>query len=475
MATATQDRGGAAVPERPVKPAEASVPEAPGEKRRETGRKAGGNRIPELDGLRVLMIFIVSAYHIWQQSWLTPRIGSYSLDYLMRSGYVWVDGTVLLSSFLLFLPYALAAREGRPLPDAREFYARRVRRIVPSFYFIILATFLGITLPWKLYHSPQYMVKDLATHLTFTFPFFYDTYIQTPLGAASWTLAIEVQAYLLFPLIARAAVKKPAAVLSGMTAAAFAVRLWMLWSLQDFAMIVNQLISFVDVYALGMALALLYVRLRERERAAEGAPLLHRLLPRIAATVFFLAACWGMVQMLRLQASSTPWNADQGFAGWLAGKLNNLTAASLSESASQTVIQRNQLAYRFPFALFFGAMILTAPFALRPLRLLLGNPVTRFLSGISMNYYLTHQVIINHMRRIGFPPSENAYPNQAGEQPWQTQYVIWSFALSFAAAVLVTYLVEKPAARWLERRRSAKTARKRKEAPALPGAVKPLN
>ena len=70
-------------------------------------------RIPELDGLRTLMIFIVSWYHIWQQSWLRPVIGSYSLDYLVRSGYVWVDGTVLLSSFLLFLPWAKAMRNGK--------------------------------------------------------------------------------------------------------------------------------------------------------------------------------------------------------------------------------------------------------------------------------------------------------------------------------------------------------------------------
>ena len=73
-------------------------------------------RIPELDGLRVLMIFIVSWHHIWQQSWLRPAIGTYSLDYLVRSGYIWVDGTVLLSSFLLFLPYAGAMR-GAPVPD----------------------------------------------------------------------------------------------------------------------------------------------------------------------------------------------------------------------------------------------------------------------------------------------------------------------------------------------------------------------
>ena len=53
------------------------------------GRKT---RIPELDGLRVLMIFVVSWYHIWQQSWLQPLIRidflgiEYSLDWLVRSG-----------------------------------------------------------------------------------------------------------------------------------------------------------------------------------------------------------------------------------------------------------------------------------------------------------------------------------------------------------------------------------------------------
>ena len=76
-------------------------------------------RIPELDGLRVLMILIVSWYHIWQQSWLRPVIGSYSLDYLVRSGYIWVDGTVLLSAFLLFLPWAKAMKEKTCRPRTR--------------------------------------------------------------------------------------------------------------------------------------------------------------------------------------------------------------------------------------------------------------------------------------------------------------------------------------------------------------------
>ena len=127
--------------------------------------------IPELDGLRVLMIFTVSWYHIWQQSWLTPVIGGYSLDYLLRSGYVWVDGTVLMSAFLLYRPYAQSRLRGAPLPDPAAFYRRRARRILPGYYTILALTFFGVCLPWHLYASPQYLVKDTVTHLTFLFPF----------------------------------------------------------------------------------------------------------------------------------------------------------------------------------------------------------------------------------------------------------------------------------------------------------------
>ena len=101
------------------------------------------SRITELDGLRVLMIFIVSWYHIWQQSWMTPVISIpalniwWSLDWLVRSGYVWVDGTVLLSAFLLYLP--LARQEGRGIvDDPVKFYRRKAIRLLPGFWFIIL-------------------------------------------------------------------------------------------------------------------------------------------------------------------------------------------------------------------------------------------------------------------------------------------------------------------------------------------------
>ena len=391
--------------------------------------------IPELDGLRVLMIFLVSWYHIWQQSWLTPAIGDYSLDYLLRSGYVWVDGTVLLSAFLLYRPYASARLLGTPLPEPGAFYRRRARRILPGYYGILGITFFAVCLPYQLYSSPQFMVKDLVTHLTFIFPFFHDTYIATPLGAASWTLAIEVQAYLLFPWVARASMKRPAATAGVLLAVTFGFRAWCLWSLSDFNMVVNQLANFGDLYVLGSLLAVCYEKLCIREQK-NGSLFTGSAW---AATGLFLLAFWGLLRMLRIQAASSVYMADRGIAGWIAGLLKMPAASS-----NYPIIQRNQMLYRPVFGILFGTLILSAPFSILPLRKLTGNRITHFLAGISMNYYLCHQTVIVHMRRIGFPASSSELPNQAGEQPWQTRYTWLAFGLSLVTAVLITYAVEKP-------------------------------
>lgn len=209
-------------------------------------------KIPELNGLRVLLVFIVSWYHFWQQSWLTPSIGSYSLDYLLRAGYMPVDGTILLSGFLLFLPYARAMLLGEAVPNTKQFYQRRIMRIVPSYYFVTLALLFAVALPWHLYYNSSDMVRDVVMHLTFTQTFNPATYIATPIGVASWTIAIEMQAYLIFPLLARWAMKNPLGTLMTMAAVTFAFRGWCVWRLDEYNMVVNQLANFLDIYALGM-------------------------------------------------------------------------------------------------------------------------------------------------------------------------------------------------------------------------------
>jgi len=373
-------------------------------------------RIPELDGLRVLLVFIVAWYHFWQQSWLTPAVGSYSLDFLVRSGYMPVDGTILLSGFLLFLPYARGMLMDEPLPDRRWFYRRRVMRIVPSFYFITLVMLFCVALPWGLYYSPKNLVKDVFMHFTFTFTFDPFTYISTPIGVASWTLAIEMQAYLLFPFIARWAMRRPAPTLLGMTAIAWLWRGWCLWAFTDFGMVVNQLPSFLDVYALGMAAALLYVKLTQLWQKVKR-PILWQLLATAAVSVCVVL----LEKLLRAQAY---YNGN---------------------------IQAGQMIHRFPLATLLAALALCLPFTVLPLRKIMGNRVMTFLAGISMNYYLIHQNLAVHLKRLRIPYSEFDLPNQAGDVTWKYQYTFLCFGLSLALAVLVTYLIEKPGARLLKR------------------------
>ncbi|MBQ8554667.1 MAG: acyltransferase [Clostridia bacterium] len=378
--------------------------------------RPSAHHIPELNGLRVLLVFIVSWYHIWQQSWLTPQIGSYSLDFLVRSGYVPVDGTILLSGFLLFLPHARAMLLGEPIPSTRSFYQRRVMRIVPSYYFVTLLMLFVVAIPYDSYHGyTENMVRDVVMHLTFTQTFNYATYIATPIGVASWTIAIEMQAYLVFPLLAKAARRNPLGTLASMVAATLLFRTYCLWALDDYNMVVNQLINFLDVYALGMAASLLYVKLTTLYPQDKG-----KYCWQAVATVLVFASLYGLMQALRAQAGSPN------------------TAA----------IQSGQMFRRPIFGGLLALLAVSLPFTVRPIRFLMGNRFMGFLALISMNYYLMHQNIAVHLKRLGIPPSVSDTPNMAGEQPWMTQYTWLCFGLSLLIAILITFLIEKPCA-WL--------------------------
>mgnify|MGYP000880471729 CR=1 FL=1 len=301
-------------------------------------------KIPELNGLRVLLVFIVSWYHFWQQSWLTPSIGSYSLDYLLRAGYMPVDGTILLSGFLLFLPYARAMLLGEAVPNTKQFYQRRIMRIVPSYYFVTLALLFAVALPWHLYYNSSDMVRDVVMHLTFTQTFNPATYIATPIGVASWTIAIEMQAYLIFPLLARWAMKNPLGTLMTMAAGSFAFRGWCVWRLDEYNMVVNQLANFLDIYALGMGAALLYVWLVQRYPAAEKRK---AMAWQGIATLLCVLSTWGMLRIFRVQAGES----------------------------GQAALQAGQMMRRPLLGLAVTGILLTLPFAARPLRFLMGNRV----------------------------------------------------------------------------------------------------
>jgi len=76
--------------------------------------------LPAADLFRILCIGLIAWYHFWQLSWLDPgfSIGSVYVDLqqMIRNGYLLVDMLLVLSGFLLALPYA---RRGQALTQER--------------------------------------------------------------------------------------------------------------------------------------------------------------------------------------------------------------------------------------------------------------------------------------------------------------------------------------------------------------------
>ena len=354
-------------------------------------------RIPELNGVRVLLVFIVSWYHIWQQSWLGPYVGGYSLDYLVRTGYMPVDGLILLSGFLLFLPYARTMLLGEPMPSVRTFYQRRIMRIVPSYYFVLLLTLFVVALPYGLYSSSAQMAEDLAAHLTFTHTFFRTTYLGTQIGGVTWTLAIEMQAYLIFPLIARLAMKNTAGTTGFMFAVAWMFRGLCLWQMDTYGMVVNQLPNFLDVYATGILAALAYVKLTELWKRARW-----RLLWEALATAAVVLCVWGLIQVMRAQA----------------------------RSATNDLLQAGQMMRRTELAALLAVAMVALPFTLLPLRALMGNRVMGWLGAISFNFYLVHQTVAVHLKhRLHIPPATSELSADAAEAYGQLAQLWGKFGL----------------------------------------------
>ena len=367
------------------------------------------------DGFRALFIFLIAWYHIWQQSWLGPylRIGSLqiNLDPLVRSGYMWVDGMLLLSGFLSFLPYARAMHDRTPLPSAKSFYIRRAARILPAYLFCIFMVLFCDALPNGAYAVPKYLWLDVISHLTFTQTFFAYSYFNTHLNVVLWTLAVEVQFYLIFPLLARAFTKRPAVTWIGMVAAAWIYRGYVAAFVTDNTIWINQLIAFMDIYALGFLCAWMYVSL------------VRTLKTTTAFKILTTAMCFVIL-----------------FALW---RLILRQASILNYESLRDMQMRN----RFALGVALSLLLLCATWSASGVRGFLSCRPMRFFAGVSFQFYIWHQYLAVKLKTWGIPYSEFEVPNQAGDKVWQWKYTLLCFGLALAVSIVLTYLLERPAQR----------------------------
>ncbi len=158
------------------------------------------SRIPGLDGLRGVACLMVFLYHLrWnaQPSSTEPLVlaaGSFNAEFLLRKFDIGVAIFFILSGLLLSLPFWRAILAQQPAPDTARYLWRRMCRIVPAYYAVLVAVYLLRGGTYTFFGS-----LDFLLHATFLHPFADYAYY----GAHPdlWTIGIEFQFYLLLPLI----------------------------------------------------------------------------------------------------------------------------------------------------------------------------------------------------------------------------------------------------------------------------------
>ncbi|HXS04252.1 MAG TPA: acyltransferase [Rhodanobacter sp.] len=149
------------------------------------------NRIPSLDGFRAISILLVAYGHLCG----THRFPVSTVDYARSLGDVAHLGVLVffvISGFLI-TSLLMSEREKTGSISLKQFYFRRVLRIFPAFYALILVVFLASLLGWISLNG-----RDFAFALTYTIN--YDAHRSWQVGHL-WSLSIEEQFYLLWPLV----------------------------------------------------------------------------------------------------------------------------------------------------------------------------------------------------------------------------------------------------------------------------------
>ncbi|HKP46118.1 MAG TPA: acyltransferase, partial [Pyrinomonadaceae bacterium] len=156
-------------------------------------------RVPELDGIRGLAIFLVLIWHFVGITVYGPGLPN-AISRVTSLTWSGVDLFFVLSGFLIA---GILIDNRGALNYFRAFYIRRVCRIFPLYYAWLILILLGV-----LFVHVSTLDRffnnffPVASYLTFTQNFFIAkwTDFRTPLLAMTWSLAVEEQFYLLLPL-----------------------------------------------------------------------------------------------------------------------------------------------------------------------------------------------------------------------------------------------------------------------------------
>ena len=152
----------------------------------------GIRHIASIDGLRAIAVTAVVLYHLGI-SWIP-------------GGFLGVDLFFVISGYVITRLILDSINQSSAL-DLRAFYAARIRRIFPGFIFMVICTiiFIGVWAP----EAIKRFLSDLPYALTGTINWllvarnqdYFETIGRPPLLQHTWSLAVELQFYLIWPII----------------------------------------------------------------------------------------------------------------------------------------------------------------------------------------------------------------------------------------------------------------------------------
>ena len=148
--------------------------------------------IPAIDGLRAISVIAVLLYHLTLPWW--------------PGGFLGVDLFFVISGYVI-TRLILDSIERSSALDLRRFYRSRIRRLFPALIFMVVTTtlFIGVWAP----ETVKRFVSDLPFLFTGLMNWalvareqdYFSTIGRPPLLQHTWSLAVEIQFYLLWPLI----------------------------------------------------------------------------------------------------------------------------------------------------------------------------------------------------------------------------------------------------------------------------------
>jgi peptidoglycan/LPS O-acetylase OafA/YrhL len=148
--------------------------------------------IPAIDGLRAVAVIAVMLYHLGF-SWIP-------------GGFLGVDLFFVISGYVITRLLLDSIQRSGGL-DLRAFYKARIRRLFPPLIFMIVVTlfYIGIWAPETMRRfvsdSPFALLGGMNWWLVFRHTDYFDSIARPPLLQHTWSLGVEAQFYLIWPLI----------------------------------------------------------------------------------------------------------------------------------------------------------------------------------------------------------------------------------------------------------------------------------